>query len=237
MFSLSERKQERLYKQVMENELIDRRTYNMYLGGVIAYGLLINIILCHRFADLMLTINPLLFYVGYFISVIAGTIISSKSNSPLISFLGYNLVVVPVGMVVSTSIYYYGGISSYIVLQAIVYTAGITCVMICLSILFPDFFSQLGGLLVGGLLGLVIVEIVFLFLGVTQSITAFVGAAIFSLYIGYDYWKAQQYPMTVDNAVDSALDIYLDVINLFLRILRIIALRSSSSSSSSKKSF
>ena len=48
-------------------------------------------------------------------------------------------------------------------------------------------------------------------------------AGIFSLYIGYDYQRAQFYPPTVDNAVDCALDIYLDIINLFLDILRILA--------------
>nr|MCR5618576.1 Bax inhibitor-1 family protein [Lachnospiraceae bacterium] len=50
-----------------------------------------------------------------------------------------------------------------------------------------------------------------------------IGAALFSGYIGYDFWRAQQFPKTLDNAVDCAVDIYLDIINLFLRILRILA--------------
>nr|MCR4832572.1 Bax inhibitor-1 family protein [Butyrivibrio sp.] len=79
-----------------------------------------------------------------------------------------------------------------------------------------------GGILFGCLIGLVIVELVLLILGVPQSILTWAGVGIFALYIGYDYWKAQQYPKTVDNAIDSALDIYLDIINLFLRILRIL---------------
>lgn len=231
MFSLSERKQERLYKQVMENEIVSPQIYNLYLGGVVVYGLLVNIILCSTCTEFVLRTNPLLFYIGYFVSVFAGTMISSKSNSPLISFLGYNLVVIPVGLVVTSAVYWYGGLSSYVVLQAIVYTAGITCIMICCSILKPEFFSKLGGVLFGSLIGLIIVEGVFLILGVSQSLTALAGAILFSLYIGYDYYKAQQYPKTVDNAVDSALDIYLDIINLFLRILRILGSRSSSSSS------
>ena len=45
---------------------------------------------------------------------------------------------------------------------------------------------------------------------------------IFALYIGYDWVKAQQYVHTLDNAVDSALDIYMDIINLFLRVLMIL---------------
>lgn len=233
MFGLSERKAERLTKPVLENTLVSDRIYNLYLGGVVAYGLIVNIIICSRFTYFALSINPILLFIGYIICVLAGTIISAKSNDPLVSFLGYNLVVVPVGLVVSTAVYYYGGLSSNIVLQAITYTAGITIIMICLSILKPDFFSKLSGILFGGLLGLVAVELVLLLFRVQQSFTALIGAVIFSLYIGYDYWKAQQYPKTIDNAVDSALDIYLDIINLFLRILSIL----SNSKSSKKNNF
>ncbi len=234
MFGLSERKEERLYKQVMENEIVSERTYNLYLGGVIAYGLLVNIFLCAKCSGFILSMNPLIFYIGYFICVLAGSFISAKSNDPLVSFLGYNLVVVPMGLVVSSLVYVYGGLSSTLVLQAIVYTAGITIVMICCSILKPEFFSKLSGLLFGGLLGLIVIEIIFLILRIPQSFTALFGAVIFSLYIGYDYWRAQQYPKTIDNAVDSALDIYIDIINLFIRILSILGRDGSSSSKKNK---
>ncbi|MCR4901801.1 MAG: Bax inhibitor-1 family protein [Butyrivibrio sp.] len=222
MSVLSERKEERLYKQVLENEIVSPRTYNMYLGGTIAYGLIINIIMCATCVDLVLSINPIIFIIGYFICAIAGTFISAKSDKPAMSFLGYNLVVLPVGLVVTSAVYYYGGLSSYIVLEAFVYTACITCIMICLSILKPEFFSKLGGILLGSLIGLIVVELVLMIFGVSQTITTWAGVIIFSLYIGYDYWKAQQYPKTVDNAIDSALDIYLDIINLFLRLLSIL---------------
>jgi len=222
MSSLSERKEERLYKQVLENQIVSGRTYNMYLGGTIAYGLLINIIMCATCVDFVLGLNPIIFIIGYFACALLGTFISAKSDNPLISFLGYNLVVLPIGLVVTEAVYYYGGLDSFVVLEAFVYTACITCIMICLSILMPDFFSKLGGILFGCLIGLIVVEVVLLIFGVSQSITTWAGVLIFSLYIGYDYWKAQQYPKTVDNAIDSALDIYLDIINLFLRLLRIL---------------
>ena len=36
----------------------------------------------------------------------------------------------------------------------------------------------------------------------------------------FDDWaKAQEKPKTLDNAVDSAVDLYLDIINLFVRLL------------------
>ena len=67
--------------------------------------------------------------------------------------------------------------------------------------------------------------IVLLILGVKQVWIDWVVAAIFTLYIGYDIYRSQQYPKTLDNAVDSALDIYMDIANLFIRILSILGKR------------
>jgi FtsH-binding integral membrane protein len=55
-------------------------------------------------------------------------------------------------------------------------------------------------------------------------------AALFCGYIAYDWAKAQEESPTADNAVDACVGLYLDIINLFLRIL------SSSSSSKSRSS-
>jgi FtsH-binding integral membrane protein len=50
-------------------------------------------------------------------------------------------------------------------------------------------------------------------------------AAIFCGYIGYDWGRAMRIPKTVDNAVDSAAAVYMDIVNLFARILRILGRR------------
>ena len=176
------------------------------------------------FGDVAQQINPIIFFIGYFACAITGIVMSAKSTNPLISFIGYNLVVVPVGLVVGVVVksYVKNG-DADLVFQAIVLTAVITAAMIALSIAFPEFFSKLGGLLLGALIGLIIAEILSLFLFPwAQTAFAWIGAVIFTLYIGYDYWKAQEYPKTLDNAVDSAVDIYLDIINLFLKILQIL---------------
>ena len=208
------------------------RTYNLVIGLITLYGILANVLICYIIKDKLNDMNPILFIVGYFVLGISGILISSFSKNAGISFLGYNLVVLPVGAVVSMVV------STYVksdsigqVYQAIVYTAIITFVMIVLSIIFPNFFSKIGGFLFMCLIGLIIAEItaLFLFPG-TQNIFSWLGAILFALYIGHDHWKAQQFPKTLDNAVDSALDLYLDIINLFLRLLS-----SRSSSSRSKK--
>lgn len=218
----SDRKEARL--GATEGTILSDRTYNFALGGSVLYGLLMNVLMYFIFGDAALQIDPLMFNIGYFVCGITGLIMSTKSKNPLISFIGYNLVVVPAGLVVGIVVksYVKNG-DANLVFQAIVLTTVITTVMIALSIAFPSFFSKLGGLLFGALIGLLIAELLSLFLFPwAQTALAWISAVIFTLYIGYDYWRSQQYPKTLDNAIDSAVDIYLDIINLFLDILKIL---------------
>ena len=69
-------------------------------------------------------------------------------------------------------------------------------------------------------------ELVMLWLGVSNIGISWIAAIVFSLYIAYDVYESQEYPPTMDNAIDSALDIYLDIANLFLRILQLLGNKS-----------
>jgi FtsH-binding integral membrane protein len=73
------------------------------------------------------------------------------------------------------------------------------------------------------LLAVIIVELVEIFIfGVHHGIIEWMVAIIFCGYIGYDWSRANSIPRTLDNAIDSAAALYMDIINLFLRILRIM---------------
>lgn len=223
MASLGKEAREARMKAAYDNtKMIGDRAYNAIMGGTVLYGIIVNVILCATVGNIYYYVNPLLFLIGYFICAIAGIMIASKSDNPAISFLGYNLVVVPFGLMLSTAVAVYGGISSVVVIEAFFYTMMITVVMIAISITFPEVFARLGGFLFAGLLGMIVCELLLMLLGVQQNATAWFGAGLFSLYIGYDFYRSQQFPKTVDNAVDCALDIYLDIANLFLRILQIL---------------
>ena len=77
------------------------------------------------------------------------------------------------------------------------------------------------------LLATVVIEIVFrIILHVEMAWMDYVVALLFAGYIGYDWSKAQQYPKTIDNAIDSAADIFVDIIGLFIRLLAIFGNRS-----------
>lgn len=221
------RKLERLNAEYNLNDVIDRSRYNLIMGGIVVYGLVVNYILCKAVPNVYEIINPMIFLIMYFVLVIAGTAISAKSSNPIVSFIGYNMVVVPCGLVISMAVQAYGGLESDIVSQAFLYTFCISGIMIASSMLLPNLFETVGRYLFVGLIAVLIGSIIGIFINGVFNLMAWVGALLFSLYIGYDFYRAQQYTPTLDNAVDCALDIYLDIINLFLRLLRILGRRSS----------
>lgn len=220
----------RMNTVVDQDAIISDRAYNGAIAAVLLWGLLINYLLCSSVSVVygftrFFASNSTLCLIGYLVLVLAGSIIAAKSQNPLVSFLGYNLVVIPLGLIISVLVWAYGGVGSKVVSDAFLYTMLITTGMMACVMIAPGFFSRLGGALFGVLIGLVVCEAVLLILGVQQSVTDWLVAGLFSLYIGYDIYRSQQFPKTLDNAVDSALDIYMDIANLFIRILSIMGKR------------
>lgn len=218
-------RQARMSAPFDQNALISDRAYNAILVGVLLWGLLVNALLCAFAADFAANMNPIVFLIVYFVCAFAGIRMAAKSTNPFISFLGYNLVVIPFGLTIAILVSAYGGIGSDVVRDAFVYTLIISLGMMAVVMIAPDLFAKLGGALLGCLVGLVLCELVLLIFRVNQVVTDWIAAALFSLYIGYDIYRSQQFPKTVDNAVDSALDIYLDIANLFIRLLEIMGRR------------
>lgn len=216
------RKEKRLNATYDVSEIIDSQKYNFAMGAVIFEGLFVNYLLCKYSVNILALISPLAFLIVYIVSTLAGMIISRASHNAIISFIGYNMVVLPIGLGLSLLVGMYGGSDSSVVQTAFLYTSVVTATMIIASFIFKDFFASIGKTLFVCLIGFLICEIVSIFVGIPQTLIAWIGTILFSLYIGYDLYRSQQYEKTYDNAVDCALDIYLDIVNLFINILKIV---------------
>ena len=224
--SLSTNHEERVEQRSAANsvgQIVSDRTYNMVLGLTVLWGLGINAIMCATMGNFALHMNPIAFTIFYFICCFAGLFIAYKSNNPLISFVGYNMVVIPLGLELACLVAAVGGINTDVVMYAFVDTLLITGVMVIASLAFPNFFSKIGGILFAGLIGLLIVSLITMLLGGGGMWISVISAVLFSFYIGYDYWRSQQYAKTIDNAVDSAIDIYMDIALLFVQLVQIFA--------------
>ena len=106
----------------------------------------------------------------------------------------------------------------------IAYIAGvIMMLMIGLAYLYPQFFKSIGRMLFSCLLIGLIAEVVMWAFGNTSGVFDFFFVGIFAAYIGYDWAMAQSRAKTRTNAVRCAYMIYVDLINLLIRLIRILA--------------
>ncbi|MCU8088919.1 Bax inhibitor-1 family protein [Shewanella sp. SM21] len=214
-----------------ENSVFDRMTTDDPIVGAGIYNLVIGLTLIWGFAvnywmvtnidpEAIASVNPWIFFIGYFASCFFGIYLFQKSTNPIVSFIGYNFVVVPFGLIINMVVSQY---DPELVTEAIRITGLVTIAMMCLGTLFPAFFQKISGALTIALLLVIVVELIEVFIFNTHhGILDWIVVLIFCGYIGYDWGRANQIPKTIDNAIDSAAALYMDIINLFLRILRIL---------------
>lgn len=195
--------------------------YNAIIGLTLMVGFVINYLMVKFIpVEPLLQINPWVFFGGYFICCLGGVALFSKSDNPAISFLGYLMVVTPFGLIINMVV---SRFNIDVVLNAIQATALITTIMMLLGMMYPNFFRTIARGLFVALLCTIVVELAMVFIFKTHhSIIDWIVVLIFSGYIGYDWARANSIPRTVDNAVDSAAALYMDIINVFLRLVRIM---------------
>lgn len=224
----SDRNQRYLERQQLHygEEEISPQTYNLIIGGVLAYGFIMNCIIVATCFDAAVNLmsNSFVFYILYFAMVLIGSFMINGSKNPVVSFVGYNLIVIPLGLVLSVLLnaFAMAGMQS-VVTTAFGITAIVTIAMMLASSLFPDFFLSIGRTLTVTLLITFVIELVMGLLGANLGIIDYIVVLIFCGYIGYDWARANACAKTVDNAVDSAAELYVDIVNLFVRILSILA--------------
>lgn len=142
-----ERYMERQHFHAGELE-ISERAYNLVLGGTLLYGFLVNCFMvkfCYGFAVSLVETSGWLFFGLYFVMCMAGSALVNRSVNPVVSFIGYNLIVIPLGLVVSIVVnaFVSAGYTSTVV-AAFGITSLVTVGMMLLSTVFPSFFPQHG---------------------------------------------------------------------------------------------
>lgn len=154
---------------------------------------------------------------------IGGSYLSIKAQNPILSFLGYVLIAVPFGAILGPVTAQYTSASIFSVfLVTMVLTIGLgimgATTKADLSSWFPYLFGGLIVLLCGyfivpitGLLGLPIKG--------ALSWLDWIGVVLFGFLIVFDWNRAMRIPYTKKNALASAVSIYLDILNIFTRLL------------------
>lgn len=205
--------------EIMQPDSISAGFYNFLIGSFLIYGFLINVFECSILSAIHLPKLPaFLGLLVYILCALVGSFFVREKAGTLSVFIGYHFFVVPVGVSVwlATSGRYMGDI-----LEAAGLTTAITFMMLLASSLFPKFFAGLGRFLLVSLFSFVICELVSVFVfGYFSNIFNLIAVFLFTLYIGYDWYMGTVRRKCVANALRTALELYLDIINIFLALLR-----------------
>jgi len=210
-------------------ELSESR-YNLTIGATLTWGFLLNYLLLQFAMPPLLSMiyrSPqnyssfmIFFLVGYIALVLIGGRLV-RSHDPVRCFLGYNLIAIPVGLVASIAMVNY---DPALVTRAVLITAVITLSMMVVSMIFPATFTRMRSGLGVALLAVILVEgLAMLFFRADITFLDWVVVGLMSMYIGYDWVRANSVQRTTANAIAAASALYLDIINILLRVMRILA--------------
>ena len=205
-------------------KLVSVRKYNLTIGAVLLYGLILNFFTVYFGTEYLVelfTVTYPMWYllVGYLVLVLIGWGLVC-CRSAFVSFIGYSLIAIPVGVVLAV---YLNGYDNDIILQAVFITAAATFIMWLMALLFPNFFLKMGRVIFLAVIACIGIELIAVFVFQhAPAVFDWVAALLFSTYIGYDWARANKCQKTLNNAVDISTALYLDMINLFMRIVQIM---------------
>jgi hypothetical protein len=201
---------------------LSRRQYNVLIGVHLLFGLALTSFLCFRLPYVfpqVYSVHPVIFTIGFFVTCLVGSWIATKGNY-LLSIIGYAMNVLGFGAILSLTLMFY---PAHLIFIAAVLTFVVVLTMTVAAVFMPNAFLSIGKVLFIALIGLAVAELVTFFMGIFYpDIFLLIGIFIFSLYVGYDWARGQQYPSTPSYACYTALQLYMDIINLFIRILRLM---------------
>ena len=152
---------------------------------------------------------------------IVGVILMSgavKRQSVARSLIGYAIFVTTFGLFCAAAIAQY---DLPTINTAFIATAAITVVFGILGLTFPKVFQRIIGALVVALVALCLAQIVMALMGVDQSWLDIAIIVVFCGFIGFDMYQASIVEPTLPNAVFMASNLFLDIMNIFIRALDI----------------
>jgi len=197
--------------------------YNLVIGLCLLWGFLLTTVIVSATSRESLQHLGLAGALAGLTAAISGAYLFHYSSRPLVSFIGHNLVIVPMGLAVSLLVH---GSHPDAVYAAIRATALVSLLMMAFATLAPGWFRAIGTTITVALAALVAVKLIeSLLLGIHHDLLDWAVAAVLCGYIGLDWARANAAPRTLDNAIDCAAEIYVDIVVLFLRVLRVLSPR------------
>ena len=201
---------------------LSRRTYHFLTGAIVAASLLViglEYTYCLNNPWIIESLN-FAFVIACYVVPFAGIIIMALAGREHLGLMvvGYCMVTLTLGFLMAIVLTEYTAAS---IQRAILITAIIAISFATLGFAWPQLFRRIFPICMVALGIMIIIELVMMFLGIPSGWNDWVVIVIFCGLIGYDFYQAATDEPTVDNAIWYACEIYLDLINIFLRVLNI----------------
>ncbi|MGB4439547.1 MAG: Bax inhibitor-1/YccA family protein [Sedimentibacter sp.] len=163
--------------------------------------------------------------IGSLIVLIVAARTRSRENRSLSRVNIYSVAFLMGISTFPTILYYVSSIGSEMVLISLGITTVIFGGLALYSSQSKRDFTFLGGTLFAGLIALILISVVGLFLRseIYHLAIAWLGILIFSGYVLHDISIIRNRPFTEDDVPRLALNLFLDFINIFLFVLRIVS--------------
>lgn len=210
----------KVWDQTTGMDDISARTYNLFFAlttmfGVAIYGLAIG-----QFLHTKLDFWSMLGLFG--VSLIGCFVAQAESVG--VKLIGLTMIAGGLGAITGPYVAHFKMAS---VIDVAFATVFITLVLGLVGWVYPKSLSHWGGLLFVALIGLILVQVflplIYYFLGLPLkglfTFLDWVGVILFSGFIVFDFNRAQELPKTTDNAISAGINVFLDVANLFIRLL------------------
>ena len=170
-------------------------------------------------------ISPGLF-IPAVLAMVVGAWIARKNYNPMISLGGYLLITASFGLITGPVVALYTSAS---VVRILFLTTAMVIGLGVIGALNPHILISWWTWLYGGLLvllaGQILLPLVSLLgvpIGNAMTFWDWLGVILFSGYVVYDLNRAMKIPYTMNNAIDCAIEVYLDFANLFIRLLSLL---------------
>lgn len=203
-------------------QTMKKKNYNIALSLFTIYGFLINAIQYLFLKDFFFNLNPIVFLIAYIVLGFGGIIVSNSSTSAIGAFIGYNMLIAPLGGMLSCALHSWFSVNPEIVFFAFIGTAIVTGIMLVFSFLNPDLFTKHGGFVFVVFLATVVAELILYFImGDVPQFFSYIIVAIMSFFVAYDFAAANKAQYTMRNAIVFASNLWLDILNIFTHFIDI----------------
>ena len=206
-----------------ERATLVRRTYALVLVSVLVTIVGVSFALSQPAVLQAVAQHPII----AFLAALAPLVIAGRMKAAFPMNIGFVLLFnFAMGVMISPAIFFYGSRQPGLIGQAAVLTIGAFGILTLYAFVSRRDFSAWGGFLMVGLwvlIGTMVLNIFFQNAAVDLWLAS-VAVLLFSGLLLYDTWRLRNF-YGPDEYVGAAVQIYLDLLNMFLAILRIMGNR------------